>query len=244
MPSDLVIAAGNSTMPKATNRPHLHSATSVRLGGLVIVAAVILVLVSCSGTAVTVTPASQTGVLPISPEGVWHDLEMLAQHPVRKPIESLFSRRHLMERVAGREPPPAPLNAEEYTVWLRHQESELSAHQEALADYGEHVRDVLRRLLRRGTSMTYPPEYPQPKLLRNDAFFPEGPNQSIVVVEYWTGATGVGKKSHIEVELVQEYEEWRIDRLTPDPFAIPPGGAFEGILAEIPATGRRGRSRE
>lgn len=211
---------------------------------MLVVAMLVVAMAGCTSSALTVTPNSQIGVLPISPEGVWHDLEVIAQHPVRKPVHSLFTRRHLYVVATGNEPGNMPREIEEYRIWLGNLDREIEAQQAAVNDYGEHVRDVLRRLLRRGTTQTYPPEYPQPDLQRNEVYLPEGPNRSILVVEYWPGATGVGTASYIEVELVQEYEEWRIDRLTPDPFAIPAGGPFNAILEAIPQTGRRTRPRE
>jgi hypothetical protein len=89
--------------------------------------------------------------------------------------------------------------------------------------------------------MTFPPEYPPPGIARDDDRIPVGPNRSVLVVEYWRQATGVGKPFYIECEFVQEHREWKIDRITPDPFAVPAGGDFAAILAEIPTTGRRQR---
>jgi len=195
----------------------------------------------CNTSASTVTTDSQIGELPVSPEGVWHDLELLALHENRHSLVHLFSRRHVVERVYGTDSGNPPGDLEANLLWLNQRDAELAAKTVEVAGYGEHVRDVLRRLLRRGTSMTYPPEYPPPGIRRDDDRIPVGPNRSILVIQYWRQATGVGEPLYLECEFVQEHREWKIDRITPDPFSVPAGGELAAILAEIPTSGRRPR---
>lgn len=203
--------------------------------GLVAMSLIVTGTVACTTSGLNVSMRDQIGRIPISAEGRWHDLEALSLDRVEKPLRHLFSRGYLMRIGIGEHAPAPPLEPEEYHTHLRALDTRLAAAEERLKEVDASVRNVMLYLLRLGTMQTSRPQV-LGSVRMDELGLPVGPNRCVVDVTYWPGGTGARDGVLISVEFVQEFEDWRIDNVTPNPFLDPSPVEFWRIE---PIPGRR-----
>lgn len=167
----------------------------------------------------TVMTTSTIRALPVGPESAWQDLLTVADAGRHYDAANVFSRRHLRQRFVGGQLTTYPVEREEYEATLSRLDGELAMRVNDVEDYGQSICEVIQamgngggaflvdRNASPGTSYAY---------YRKDNGMPWGPNTATVVVKYWRRGIADGEGVSFRVALVQEYEEWKIDEITPN----------------------------
>ncbi|MCK6439297.1 MAG: hypothetical protein L6Q71_03740 [Planctomycetes bacterium] len=159
--------------------------------------------------------------LPIGPDGVWFDMETLALEQQNERVVAFFSRRYLLGQIS---PGLGDIRYEENPAAYHQQLDELNASLEvsALRDdiqrFGALVTGKISAMREHGVFVTLPPKVPSPRFT-DDRGYPRGPNTAELMLQYWPEGPGVGEAREIRVHFVQEFEQWRIDGISPDFFA-------------------------
>jgi|GEM_PF-7060844 len=166
----------------------------------------------------TVTQRSTLRTIPVAPESAWQDLLQVAEAGRADDAARLFSRRRLRQEFVGGQLVNYPSDPEKYDEALRKLDLELSSRATAIESFGAEVCEILQSLQDGGGAFLVDRELtggPNYSYRRDDTSMPWGPNAAQVTVRYWRRGISDGEGVEIRLAIIQEYEEWKIDDVTP-----------------------------
>lgn len=163
----------------------------------------------------------------IVPEGVWKDLIAISAARRGADAGELFTRRRLLMVTdpewrrgdqSALSPVEYPTDDRRYRRLLGELDGRLTQRRNDVRAHGEQVASALATILADGGVFIVGD-------VRKDIRQTDsnrravGPNTARLKVHMWPSGVGRGEPELWEVEMIQEYEHWRIDRITPDPLA-------------------------
>ena len=103
----------------------------------------------------------------------------------------------------------------DYDSQLQALDQDVRAHAVELKPFCERAAGRIRAMHTKGAFITKAPRVPNPRFV-DERDMPWGPNTAELAVEYWEGEPGMGTPREIRISFIQEFEDWRIDGITPD----------------------------